>query len=162
MAVGGLFVAVFGKVRSGRDPLLGALAVRLGLQVFQTLTMAQVLVGFWFLMSLPGPVLSLFLGGSHVATGLLGAGVLLAMLVLAAGSRGSVTLCAGLTVALVVVMVFIRDAVRAALLSPAFTPASLKVAPQLSPLILFCLSLAGGIALVAWMLVKAWQVPDPK
>jgi len=160
VAVGGLFVAVFGRLRAGRDPEVGDLAVRLGLKVFRSLTMGQVLVGFWYLLSLPAPVMKLFMGGSPAATGLLAAGLLLAMLVLAAGSR--VALCAGLTAVLVVVMVFMRDVVRVACLSPVFTPASLKVAPQYPPLVLFVVSLAGGIALVAWMVLQALKVPTSK
>jgi len=159
LAVGGLFVAVVGRFKAGRDPQVGALAVRLGLKTFQHLTMAQVLVGFWFLMSLPGPVLKLFMGGSHAATGLLAASVLLAMLVLAAAGRGRVAPCVVMTVGLVVVMVFMRDLLRTALLRPVFTPASLKVAPQASPLILFGACLVGGLALVAWMIMKAVQSP---
>jgi hypothetical protein len=156
-AVGGLFVAVFGRIQSRRDPELGALAQRLGLKLFTNLTMIQVLVGFWFLMSLPAPVLTLFMGGSAYGTGLLALGVLLALLVVAAGSQGRLGACVGLTLPLVLTMVFMRDLVRAGMLRPVFSPAMLKVAPQVSPLILFALTLAGGIGLIAWMLRKAWR-----
>jgi hypothetical protein len=160
MAVGGLFVAAFGKFKASREPQVGELAVRMGLKVFTTLTMAEVLIGFWFLMSLPLPVMTLFMGGSPLATGLLGAGVLLALLALAAGSRGNVVLGAGLTVPLVFVMAFMRDAVRAGTLKPVFTPATLKVVPQVSPMIMFALTLVGGIAVIAWMLWQTFQVRD--
>ena len=154
MAVGGLFVAVFGRLKAKGDPELGGLAVRLGLQVFSTLTMIQVLVGCWFLMSLPLPVMNLFMGGSRVATGLLGAGVLLSLLVLHAASRAQVSLCAGLAVVLVYDMAFMRDTVRAGFLAPVFTPATLKVVPQFAPMLVFAATLVAGILVIVWMLRK--------
>ena len=159
MAVGGLFVAAFGRWKGRKDPEAGALAVRLGLKLFTTLTMVEILVGFWFLLSLPVPVLRLFMGGSGLATALLGLGAGLALLVLSAGSKGNVPLCVGLTVPLVYVMAFMRDVVRSGYLRPVFTPASLKVAPQLSPLALFGVTLVGGLLVIAWMLKQAHRVP---
>ena len=154
MAVGGLFVAVYGQLKGRGEPELGQLAVALGLRVFTTLTMIQVLLGFWYLMSLPLPVMTLFMGGSRLATGLLAAGVLLTLLALHAASRGQVAFCAGLAVVLVYVMAFMRDTVRAGLLAPVFTPASLKVAPQVAPMLWFGATLVGGILVIVWMVRK--------
>jgi hypothetical protein len=158
MAVGGLFVAVFGTIKGKRDPLLGELAVSIGMNLFTALTLLQILVGFWFLISLPLPVRSLFLGGSMNSTALFGAGLLFAFLVLAAGFRRRVFMSAALTVPLLYVMVFMRDDVRTGYLKPFFTPALLKVEPQYSPLILFAVTLIGGICTIAWMLRKTARI----
>ena len=154
MAVGGLFVAVFGRFKERRDPLLGKLAVGLGMNLFTTLTLLQIMVGFWFLITLPRAVMLLFMGESVQATALLAVGLLLALAALGAGFRRSVLLSALVAVPLVYVMVFIRDAVRTGYLKPFFAPDMLKVVPQYSPLIMFIITLIGGIATIVWMLRK--------
>jgi len=157
LAVGGLFVAVWGRARAGREPQVGERAVRLGLKVFTRLTLAELLLGAGFLLSVPRPVRGLFLGGSPVATGLLGAGALLAILALAAGVRGRVILCAGLTVPLLYLMAFMRDVLRAGILEPVFGPEALKVAPQTGPMVLFLAILVAGLAVIVWMVRKSLQ-----
>ena len=154
LAVGGLFVAAFGRLKEKRDPHLGELAVSLGMSLFTVLTLLQVMDGFWFLISLPLPVRLLFLGGDAKSTALLAAGLLLALLALGAGFTRKVFPGAALVLPLVYVMVFIRDALRTGYLKPFFTPDMLKVAPQYSPLILFAVTLTCGIGTIVWMLRK--------
>lgn len=154
MAVGGLFVALFGRIKGKRDPLLGELAVRLGMNLFTALTLLQIMVGFWFLISLPLPVKLLFLGGSPHQTALLAVGLLLALLALGAGFRRNVLLSAALLAPLGYVMVFVRDAVRTGYLKPFFDPGMLQVVPQYSPLILFAVTLIAGIGTIVWLLLK--------
>jgi hypothetical protein len=158
LAVGGLFVAVFGKIKGKRDPLLGELSVGIGMNLFTALTLLQIMVGFWFLISMPLPVKLPFLGGEANSTALLTVGLLLALLVLGAGFKRKVYLSAVLTVPLIYVMAFMRDAVRTGYLKPFFTPAMLKVVPQYSPLILFAVTLIGGIGTIVWMLRKTVNI----
>lgn len=158
MAVGGLFVAVFGRIKGKNDPLLEELAVNIGMSLFTTLTLLQIIVGSWFLINLPLPVKLLFMGGSMHTTALFTVGFLLTFLVLWAGFKRRVFLCASLAVSLVYIMAFMRDAVRTGYLKPFFTPATLKVVPQYSPLILFAVTLIVGIGTIIWMLRKAISV----
>ena len=154
LAVGGLFVAVFGRFKGQRDPQLGARALELGMNLFTILTFAQIVIGFWFLASLSRPVMLLFMGGDMTATALLAIGLLLAVAALATGIRRNIILSASLTVPLVFVMTFLRDAVRSGYLKPFFTPDMLRVVPQYTPLLMFILTLIGGIATIIWMLRK--------
>ncbi len=154
LAVGGLFVALFGRFTGQRDPQLGARALELGMNLFTILTLAQIVIGFWFLVSLPRPVMLLFMGGNVAATALLGTGLLLAVAVLAAGFRKNIVASASMAVPLVFLMAFMRDAVRSGYLKPFFTPDMLKVIPQYSPLLMFIFSLVGGIIAIYWMLRK--------
>ena len=57
--------------------------------------------------------------------------------------------------ATVSIMVLIRDLVRAAYLAPFFSVTDLKVAPQYSPMIMFLVSFAVGLVIVAYMLKLA-------
>lgn len=158
LAIGGLFIALFGKIKGKRDPQLGELAVRIGMNMFAPLTVLQITIGFWFLTSMPLAVKLPFLGERAESTALLIAGLLIALLALGTGFRRKVLPSVALTVPLVVIMIFIRDEVRALYLKPFFAPEMLDVAPQYSPFLLFVATLMAGIATIAWMLRKTLKL----
>jgi len=128
--------------------------VRIGMQCFSWLTVLQLVVGTWFLLTLAPEVLKRFMGGDTLATVYLVVGVLLALATLVTGFRRQVLATVWLTVPLVYVMSFMRDSVRSGYLAPYFDPAKVPVTVQWSPLILFLISLIGGLALVIWMLMQ--------
>lgn len=154
-AVGGLFVAMFGRLRKGMGQGVRDAAERVGMKVFTVLTGVQIPVGFLFLALLPRPVLMLFMGGDMVATLLLAFGLVAALILLMAGMARRVWLCAGLALPLVYIMSFMRDFVRSGYLKPHFSVESLTVVPQYSPMIMFIVALAAGIVTIVWMLRKA-------
>jgi hypothetical protein len=154
LAMGGLFVALYGRFKRQREPELGARAIDLGMNAFTGLTLLQIGIGFWFLVSLPRAVMLLFLGGDRTATALFAVGVTLALAALAAGFTRRVVTTAALAIPLVFVMGFLRDLVRIGYLKPFFTPETLKVAPEYSPLLLFIVTLLAGVATILWMLRK--------
>lgn len=154
IAIGGLFVAAFGRLTEKRDREVGEAAVAIGMRTFLGFTVAAVVLGFWFLVSLPRVVMLRFMGGNAVATALFFAALLAAALVLYAAHRMRIALTAGLAVALVALMAFLRDFVRAGYLAPHFSPDRLAVAPQYGPMILFAVTLVAGLAVLAWMIVK--------
>jgi hypothetical protein len=155
MAIGGLFVALFGKLRRKMEPEVRIIAVDIGMKMFTHLTMMQIVIGFWFLLSLPQKLMLFFMGGNMAATALFLVGTLLALLVLAAGIKKKVYLCVGLAVPLVYVMSSMRAFVRAGYLKPHFSPESLHVVPQYSPMYLFFAVLAVGLLTIFWMVRKA-------
>lgn len=112
LAVGGLVVAVFGKFLGRRDAALEAVAVRLGMATFSWATLVQVLAGVWFLVTLPRPVMLLFMGRDPLATASFVAALLLVPLALVAGFRRQIYLAAGCAAGLVVLMSFLRAYVR--------------------------------------------------
>jgi len=158
LAVGGLAVAVFGRWKAMQDPPMGERAVKIGMHAFTALTALQLGLGTWYLVSLPRPVMLLFMGGSKSATGLLAAGLALTLGALAAGALRKVGLSAAFAVPLVYVMAFLRDAVRDGYLKPFHAPEALPVAPQYSPFLLFVVTLVVGAAVVAWMLRKTLEL----
>jgi len=158
LAVGGLSVAVFGRWKARLDPPLGERAVKVGMHSFTMLTALQLGLGIWYLVSLPRPVMLLFMGGGKAATALLVAGLALTLAALAAGFLRKVALSAGLAVPLVFVMAFMRDAVRSGSLKPFYAPETLAVAPEYSPLLVFAVTLVLGAAVIAWMVRKTWEV----
>jgi len=154
LAVGGLCVALYAQLVLKRQPAVAEVGVRIGMQCFSWLTVLQLVVGTWFLLTLAPEVLKRFMGGDTLATVYLVVGVLLALATLVTGFRRQVLATVWLTVPLVYVMSFMRDSVRSGYLAPYFDPAKVPVTVQWSPLILFLISLIGGLALVIWMLMQ--------
>ncbi len=155
LAVGGLFVALLGKVRKNMDPAVRVAAERIGMRVFTALTGVSILLGFLFLAVLPRPMLLLFMGGDLVATVVFAGGMILALIVVVAGGSRKVWLCAGLVVPLMYFMSYMRDVVRTAYLLPYFSVESLHVVPQYGAMSMFFVALAAGLVAVVWMLRKA-------
>ncbi|PLX48308.1 MAG: hypothetical protein C0613_11085 [Desulfobulbaceae bacterium] len=152
-AVAGLALALYGdhQVRRGQTEKMHMR--RQGLHWFMGSTLAQIGVGLWFFKTLPPHVRSfsgsleawlftLFLSAAIIGT--------LLSLVFALGRRVRAT--ALTTLLTIIFMVAVRDLVRIQYLSPFFSPAELPVAPQYSPLLVFLLFFAGGIALIWYMI----------
>jgi hypothetical protein len=155
VAVGGLFVALYGKFRKGMDPGVRGVAESIGMKVFSIFTGLQIVAGFIFLLSLRRNVMLLFLGGNMTVTVIFIIGVALALLALVAGQKGKAYLCAALVVPLIYIMAFLRDFVRTGYLEPHFSPNFLQIAPEYSPMLLFLSVLVLGIVTIFWLLWKA-------
>lgn len=145
-AVAGLYLAYLGGKKNRPE------WVAHGLKWFTRLTMAQVLVGGWLLASLPRPVMQAFMGRDRLATALLLAGVLAGLAALVAGVKRQTGAAVALTLVTVALMAVTRAQVRSLTLAPHFTPASLPVTVDNTPLLVFVLALAAGLLVVAYML----------
>jgi len=154
LAVGGLCVALYSSVVLRHDRDVSEAGVGLGMQLFTWLTGLQLLVGTWFLLTLPSEVMKRFMGGNTVATGLLATGILLAFASLITGYQRKVMLTLWLSLPLIYVMSFMRDSVRTGYLAPFFDMTKVPVNVQWSPLLFFLVTLVLGLALVVWMLAK--------
>lgn len=145
-AVAGLYAALIGVKKRRLD------WVEHGLKWFTRLTMAQFLVGAWLLMALPRPVMLAFMGRDRLASSLLAAGVLAGLAALLMGLKKQPGAAAWLLVFSVALMAATRAQVRLLTLAPHFTPATLPVTPDNTPLLAFVLALAFGLAAIAYML----------
>lgn len=155
-AIGGLFVALYGRFLGRSKPELGSLATRLGLKLFWMLTLVQLIVGVWFLLALPRPLMLLFMGGIPLATASFIAALLLAALALFAAWRQRLVLATVAAALLVYCMSFMRDFLRGGYLADIFSLRDLVLVPHYSPLLLFLASLVIGLSLVAWMIRAAF------
>ncbi|MFH1156849.1 MAG: hypothetical protein V1793_23880 [Pseudomonadota bacterium] len=152
VAVGGLVQALIWSLKYKSGAAHTRDHVTSGLNWFMGATCVQMVWGLWFLLSLPGSIRALFLGGSSLHTALLLLAVLggILSLVLAARQREWQALWALLST--VTLMVFTRELLRSAFLGAWFTPANLTVTGEYSPMVLFLISLAAGLVLVVYML----------
>ncbi|PLX93424.1 MAG: hypothetical protein C0621_07490 [Desulfuromonas sp.] len=161
-AVGGLAVAFIGRFWGKRDALVGEKAIGYGMRLFFALTVIQLALGGWFVVSLPREIMMLFMGQSLLATILFSGGLLLSLVVLVTAWQRRVGLTTLLTILLVVVMSVLRDLARIAYHEPFFKAEQLEVIPQYSPMILFFVSLVLGLAIIVWMLRQALTLPPAK
>lgn len=149
VAVGGLVLGLWAG-RAGVEDAAGTRTVARNAFVWGTAL--QMLAGLWWLMALDRPVMLGFMGGNGLATALLAVGLILAVAALLAGWADKLGLAAGLTGGTVAVMVCVRAMLRGLTLDPWFAPGDLAVTGEVSPMILFLVSLVAGVAVIAYML----------
>ncbi|MEF2231738.1 MAG: hypothetical protein V3571_12475 [Pseudodesulfovibrio sp.] len=154
MAVGGLALALYGRFTARHT---SAELQALGMKIFFVFTAVQMVVGLWWLAALDRPVLLRFLGNSPLATVTLLAAVGCAVGALLAGAMRKPMQAAAWTVLTVLTMAGVRALVRAADLAPWFSPSTLAVTGESSPMVLFLVSLAIGLAAVAYMVKLAFS-----
>ncbi len=161
VALAGLWVAFLGAraVRRGED---GRRLVSLGARGFALATALEAALGGWFLGALPAPQRALFLGGSPAATGPLLLSVLLtaSMILLAwrlprrEDPLPAVVAAAGHALAVVLLMIAMRAAVRTEALRGALDLGAMRAAPQWGVIGLFVALLVAGLGTVGWMLLQ--------
>jgi hypothetical protein len=154
LAIGGLFVALLGQFKKASDPELAEHALQVGINSFLTLTIINILVGFWYLLSLPGELMTLFLGGNGGATTAFAAALLLVTGALYGAWKKRLWLTLSHSIVLVVVMSFMRSWLRAEYLKDVFTLDQLQIVPQYSPMIFFFVTLIAGVVCMIWLIKK--------
>jgi hypothetical protein len=151
VAVGGLAIAGYFHRQQQRGDWSGSEWILTGCRWFSFATMVNVLVGLWFLFTLPQGVLNLATPEGQLLTALLAGGLVLSLPAIRAGLAGRVVPAINWTLGTVIVMVLARDLLRRALLAPWFTPSQLKVEPSFVPLVLFLGIFVLGAVLIVWL-----------
>lgn len=157
LAVGGLFVGLLGRYKKSADPELAKLADRVGLKTFFVLSLINIVVGFWYFLTLPMEQMKIFLGGNMGATLFLLVALFLAFRAILGSYKQKFWLTFSHAVGLVVVMSFMRSWLRSSYLKDVFTLDQLQLVPQYSPMIFFFVTLVGGVICIAWMLKKTYE-----
>jgi hypothetical protein len=162
VAVGGLAIALhadFIKRRGGKVP---EGRIQHGCHWFSVATAINFVIGFLFLDSLPNAVTNVSTGSGIFFVVSLIAGIVSGGFSIVLGFVYKVRQCAIAALLALVFMVLAREAVRITYLKPYFNVTELQVVPQYSPLILFLLVFAAGIAVLLYMLKLAFQVGEVK
>ncbi len=154
IAVGGLFTALLGRFRAAQNPQLAAHAKQVGMNTFFVMTLINVGIGTWYLLSLPREQMLLFMGRNLGATICFILALCLAAALLVAAYRKNLALTLAGTVIIVYLMSFLRAWLRADLLAPYFNLGQLQLEPQYSPMALFVVCLLGGMVCVGWLIAK--------
>ncbi len=151
-AVGGLFIAVLGTLKQKKGTPGAEAYIDRGMKWFTYATAAQILIGSWFLTSLPREIMLLFMGRNTLYTHTFIISLVLTLLTLVFGFYRKVCGAAISALALVFSMILMRDMLRTACLAPYFRLAVIPVIPQYSPMLVFFTALIGGIVIVICVL----------
>ena len=152
LAVGGLFIAVVWTLKKQKGIAESDANIQLGMRWFTGATLAQLLVGFWFQMSLPREIIHLFLGDSALHTSVFAFAMLLFIQTVSYGIRSRVWPAVASVSVLIAVMILMRDLVRTAYLKPYFHIRDLMVIQESGPMILFFVSLILVSGAILWVL----------
>ncbi len=145
VAVAGMWVAIIGIRGKSGGADWSQWAVKYGKKIFIHSTFANILIGIWFLVSHPQPIIMRFIGTHPLSTGYFTASILLIAVVIAImyrikGSESGmkpVYAAASLLVATIGLMLLMRQELRAAYLEPYFQLGELQVEPQWALFIIF-------------------------
>jgi hypothetical protein len=164
IAVTGLTAGCFGLYWKHRDPDYSRWLIRTGSGIYLSITLLQVGVGIWFLLSLPQAIYMNFLGGDGLGTSVFMGAMTLDLISLGAmglawSKRSDGAFKVGLVAALglILLMVITRHLVRVYYTQPFFTPDIAPVETQTVLLALFFISVVIGLAYVAWLLKITWE-----
>jgi hypothetical protein len=162
IAVGGLLLVLIALARWKRDGEYARYVFQFGGKAFMYATMAQFVVGIWFLASLPRDLRMLFLGDNSLATVLLLVGIAGGMaaifLMSAALRKENIRLAAyvvsSITGVVILAMSVMRDVLRDAYLKPFYHPEQFVVKTQWSVFPLFLVLFIAGVILWFVMLKR--------
>ena len=162
VAVGGLLLVLIAWAKWKHDSEYARAIFHFGGKAFMYATMAQFVIGFWFLLSLPHDLIMLFMGANILATSLLAFGILgaLASIFLMSDAlrkdnvRHAAIAVSTITALIILTMTVMRDILRDAYLKPYFHPHEFAVKTQWSPLLIFLGLFLAGVALWIVMLMR--------
>ena len=162
IAVGGLLLVFLALARWKQDREYARGLLQFGGKAFMFATMAQFVVGIWFLASLPRDLRMLYMGDNLLATTLLvvgvGGGIGAIFLMSDALRRENVRVAAyyvsGLVAVVIASMSVMRDILRDAYLKPYYRPDQFVVKTQWSVFPLFLVLFVGGVILWFVMLKR--------
>ena len=168
LAIGGLFTAAVGLFRWREDKNGAQSLIRFGGKALMYMTMAQIVVGLIFLITLPEEQMLMFMGRNWLATlGLIVgfSGGLTAIFVMSntlkqEDPRKGTLLTAGIIALVVVFMAIMRDLLRDSYLADFFHPASFVVQTQWDVMLLFFVLFLGGVGLWLLMIKRYFFTPE--
>jgi hypothetical protein len=150
VAMGGLFYALvyyFKKdLKDKEEKIKGAL------KIFAIATAVQVVVGFWYLLSIPQNLIPQFMGQNMLATIFLMLGILAGIGALVTAFLGKLSPTIIQLLITLVAMIITRFNLRMMYLSDSFQLSQLQLKPQYGVLALFILVLLAGLAAIYYML----------
>ncbi len=161
VAVGGIFLVFLALANWKRDIGYARPLLQFGGKAFMYATMAQFVVGIWFLLSLPRDMRMLFMGDDTLATTLLMIGIgggIAAIVLMSRALRTENLRVAGYVVPGILAVVILsmstmRDILRDAYLKPWFRPDQFAVKTQWSVFPLFLGLFVAGVIL--WLVMMA-------
>jgi hypothetical protein len=164
LAVTGLTVGCFGWYWHKREHAYGAWLLRTGAAMFFILTLLQIPIGAWFLLSLPREIMLQFMGRNEIATAVFGGSMVLDVISLVAtgitmktGSPRPFSIGVYSAVGVVLLMIIMRHLLRDFYVSGVLDAHMPPVHTETGLWIFFLISFVGLIAYIAWLVRLLWR-----
>jgi len=159
IAVGGILLVLLAYARWNKDREYASYLFQYGGKSFMYATMAQFIIGAWFLISIPRNFRMIFMGDSPLASVLFLVGILatIAAIFLMSNAirKQNIRVAAygvsGLLAVVMITMIVMRDILRDAYLEPYFHPHQFAVKTQWAVLPVFLVLFIAGVGL--WLLM---------
>ncbi len=159
IAVGGILLVLLAYARWNKDREYASYLFQYGGRAFMYATMAQFIIGAWFLISIPRNFRMIFMGDSPLASVLFLVGILATVaaifLMSNAIRKQNIRVAAygvsGLLAIVMITMIVMRDILRDAYLEPYFHPHQFAVKTQWAVLPVFLVLFIAGVGL--WLLM---------
>lgn len=145
VAVGSLMFCFIFKCRKEDEQARGYL------RIFAFATMAQFVVGTWYLLALPSEFVKNFMGGDGATTLFFLIGFIFGLFAIIVAMKGNIYLTVGSLLVTMIAMLIIRHNVRMMYLADNFTTDQLTVVPQYGNLVLFLVCLLLGLVAIVYM-----------
>lgn len=164
LAVAGMTLGCFGLYLLKRKEDFGRWLIQLGSRVFLVVTVLQIPVGIWFIMSIPAQFSLRFLGGDTFATSIFGLSMALVLASILSitvasirGSKPAFIIALVTTAVLILAMSVNRHLLRLFYLTPHVKPESMQVVTQWDLLSIFLVSAVALIAYLIWLCRLVWS-----
>ena len=162
IAVGGILLVLLAYARWNKDREYASYLFQYGGKSFMYATMAQFIIGAWFLISIPRNFRMIFMGDSPLASVLFLVGILatIAAIFLMSNAirKQNIRVAAygvsGLLAVVMITMIVMRDILRDAYLEPYFHPHQFAVKTQWAVLPVFLVLFIAGVGLWPLMLQR--------
>jgi hypothetical protein len=159
IAVGGILLVLLAYARWNKDREYASYLFQYGGKAFMYATMAQFIIGSWFLVSIQRDLRMLFMGDNPLASALFGIGILgtVASIFLMSDAlrKQNIRVAAygvtGILGVVILAMIIMRDILRDAYLEPYFHPHTFAVKTQWAVLPVFLVLFLAGVRL--WILM---------
>ena len=152
VAVGGLFMALLGRRRARKGMEGPGENGSAGLKIFGYATIAQILIGMWFLITIPNGFLLDFMGRDQFPTIVFLVGFAGALGAVAAAFANRLRATGVLFAITIAAMILTRHNLRAMYLSGKFSLSTLRLNPQYGVMALFFGILIVGIFVLGFMI----------
>lgn len=151
IAIAGLGIALYAHFTKKLDNEQKAAQIVQGLRVFSFATMAQIIIGLWFLIVLPKNLMMQFMGQNILFTILLLLAIVVSVYLILISLKGKLFHTLYWLLGLMVAMIFIRDFVRQSYLADVFKLSDLQVRHEYGSMILFLLAFVVGLVALFYM-----------
>jgi hypothetical protein len=152
VAVGGMTIAFWYDLKRRKGDSQAEEGIATGMKWFSGATMLNFGVGTWYWGALPESVRSLEGDGAGFFLIFIVLGMIAAIISLIQGMRHRVRPALYFLLSSLFCMVLVREFARRLALAPWFNTSELTVIPQYSPMLVFLVSFAGGLALIWYMI----------